>query len=407
MNQHLTRAFSPTKLGSLTLNNRIIKAATFEGKSPHGIPGQAFIDFHKQMCEGGIAMTTIAYCATEPDGRMHEHMLSMSESARAPLVKVLAELHSTGAKVSGQLAHCGYFSKNKNLERLKRPLGPSRRFNSLGLTIGRPFSGAMSEADIGYFIDSYFDAAVFMQDIGFDAIEIHFGHGYGLSQFISPLTNRRNDQFGGSIENRMRVPLRVLNAVRKAVGNDLPILGKINMFDAVRGGLREPEALVVAELLDKEGIDAIITSAGTSSHNPMPMFRGESIAPGIIQTAPNLVSRLLFQLIAAKMFQPLAYRELYFLDGHKRIRERVKTAKMVYVGGCHTVQSLQTVMRAGVDFVQIGRALIKDPAYVNNVLQQGEKYVNGCTHCNYCVTSFERPGGVRCILNEQGKNANE
>lgn len=350
-------------------------------------------------------MTTIAYCATEPDGRIHEDMLLMTEAMREPLSAMLDELHATGARVSGQLSHCGHFSKNKKLERLKRPLGPSRQFNTIGFMVGRPFAGAMTEADIDYFVNTYFDAAVFMKDIGFDAVEIHFGHGYGLSQFISPLTNRRHDKFGGSIENRMRVPLRALNAVRKAVGDDFPILGKIGMFDAVSGGLREPEALVVAELLDKEGIDAIITSGGTSSYNPMPMFRGESIAPGIIQTAPNLFSKLLFKLIAPKMFQPLEYRELYFLDGHKRVRDRVKTAQMVYIGGCHTMQSLQTVMQAGVDFVQIGRALIKDPAYVNNALQQGEHYVNGCTHCNYCVTSIDRPGGVHCILNQETQNA--
>lgn len=401
MNQDLKRAFSPAKLGGLTLNNRIIKAATFEGKTHKGIPSRALIDFHKQMGMGGVAMTTVAYCAPEPDGRMHENMLVMNESVREPLTKMLAELHTTGAKVSGQLAHCGYFSKNKKLERMKRPLGPSRQFNSLGFMVGMPFAGAMNEADIECFIKSYFDAAKFMQEVGFDAIEMHFGHGYALSQFISPLTNRRTDQFGGSIENRMRVPLRAFNAVRKAVGKDFPILGKMNMFDAVRGGLVESEALSVAELLDQEGIDAIVTTAGTSSFNPMPMFRGDSIAPGIIETAPTLFSKWLFKLTAPRMFRSLDYKELYFLDGHKRIRDRVKTAKMVYVGGCHTVESLQTLMQTGVDFVQIGRALIKDPAYVNNVIAQGEKYVNGCTHCNYCVTTTERPGGVHCILNQK------
>ena len=403
MNAHLQRALSPSRIVGLELRNRIIKAATFEGKTPGGIPTPELVDFHKKICDGGVAMTTIAYCATEPDGRIHEDMILMNETVRQPLSEMLNELHATGAKVSGQMGHCGHFSKNRNLQRLKHPLGPSKHFNNLGALVGRPFSGAMTETDIDYFINSFHDTAVFMKDIGFDAIEIHFGHGYALSQFISPLTNRRNDQFGGSIENRMRVPLRALAAVRKAVGDDFPILGKISMFDGVRGGIKEADALVVAELLDKGGIDAIITSGGTSSYNPMPMFRGASIAPGIIATAPNRFTKLLFKFLAPRMFKDLPYRELYFLDQHKRIRDRVKNAKMVYVGGCHTAESIETVMASGVDFVQLGRVLIKDPAFVNNLVAQGNAYDSGCTHCNYCVTSIDRPGGVHCILNvEQG-----
>ena len=399
MSEYLKRAFSPAKLGALTLKNRIIKAATFEGKTPNGVPGDALTSFHKEICEGGVAMTTIAYCATEPDGRIHQDMILMNEATREPLTAMLNELHSTGAMVSGQMGHCGHFSKNKDLQRLKRPLGPSRHLNSLGAMVGMPFAGAMSESDIDSFIQSYHDAALYMKHIGFNAVEIHFGHGYALSQFISPLTNRRSDQYGGTIENRMRVPLRALNAVRKAVGHDFPILGKMGLFDAVKGGLREVEALVVAQILDREGIDALITSGGTSTYNCMPMFRGKSIAPGIIETAPNWFSKLMLKAIAPRMFKDLPYHELYFLDGHKRVRDKVKNAKMVYIGGCHTMQSLEKVMAEGIDFVQLGRALLKDPAYVNNAMAQGREYVNGCTHCNLCVTTIEHPGGIYCNLN--------
>lgn len=344
-------------------------------------------------------MTTIAYCATEPDGRMHQDMILMTESTREPIKAMLDELHLTGAMVSGQMAHCGHFSKNKDLQRLKRPLGPSRHFNNLGAMVGMPYAGAMNDSDIHYFVQSYHDAAAFMKDVGFNAVEIHFGHGYALNQFISPLTNRRSDQYGGSIEKRMRVPLLALNAVRNAVGHDFPILGKMGMFDAVKGGVKEADALIVAEMLDKEGIDALITSGGTSTYNCMPMFRGESIAPGLIETAPNRFAKLMMKVIAPKMFKDLPYEELYFLDGHKRIRDKVKNAQMVYVGGCHTMESLAKVMAEGVDFVQLGRALLKDSAYVNNAMAQGMNYQNGCTHCNFCVTSIERPGGIYCHLN--------
>lgn len=400
MSPELKKALSPANLNGLELRNRIIRAATFEGKTPNGIPTRELIEYHKAPCEGGVAMTTLGYCATEPDGRLHEDMILMNESVRPQLTTLLNELHATGAKVSGQLGHCGHFSKNRNLQRLKRPLGPSPHFNNLGLMVGKPFAGAMSEKDIDLFVQSYHDTALFMKEIGFDAFEIHFGHGYGLSQFLSPLTNRRSDQYGGSIENRMRVPLRCYEAVRKAVGHDFPILGKQSMFDAVKGGLREKDALVVSETLDKAGIDALITSAGTSSYNPMPMVRGKSLAPGIIDTAPNAVAKFFLKFFAPKMFRELPYKELYLLDGHKRFRDRVKNAKMVYVGGCHTTESIEEVMRVGVDFIQIARALIKDPNMINNIRDKQHDYRNGCTHCNYCLTSIDRRGGVHCELND-------
>ena len=399
MSPELEKALSPAKLNGLDLRNRIIRAATFEGKTPKGIPTQELIDFHKAPCEGGVAMTTIGYCATEPDGRIHEDMILMNESVRPQLNKLLSELHATGAKVSGQLGHCGHFSKNRDLQRLKRPLGPSKHFNNLGMMVGRPFAGAMTEKDIDLFIQSYHDTALFMKETGFDALEIHFGHGYGLSQFISPLTNRRTDKYGGQIQNRMRVPLRAFEAVRKAVGDDFPILGKQSMFDGVKGGLKEQDALVVSQMLDQAGIDALITSAGTSSYNPMPMVRGTSLAQGIIDTAPNAFSRFFLKMLAPKMFRDIPYKELYLLDGHKRFRDVVKNAKMVYIGGCHTTESVEEVMRAGVDFIQVARVTIKDPDFVNNIRSNGHEYRSGCTHCNYCLTSIDRPGGVHCELN--------
>ena len=397
MDKALQRAFEPAQLGKLTLRNRIIKAATFEGKTPKGIPGKALKDFHLSVCEGGVGMTTIAYCATEPDGRIHEDMILMNESVRPEMESLIADLHATGAKVSGQLGHCGNFSRNKNLQRLKRPQGPSPKINNLGLLVGMPFTAAMAESDIATLVQSYHDAAAFMQEVGFDAIEMHFGHGYALSQFLSPLTNKRRDQYGGSIENRMRVPLKAYHAVRTAVGDKLPILAKISMHDGVRGGLSIEDSLASAKMLDQAGVDAIIPSAGTSSYNPMPMFLGKSLAPGIIDTAPNAVAKWLLKFMAPKMFRDKAYKELYLLEQHKHFRDHIKNAKMVYVGGCHTANSLQQVMQDGIDFVQVGRALIKDPDYVKNAQQQGINYNSGCDHCNYCVTSIDRVGGVHCV----------
>jgi 2,4-dienoyl-CoA reductase-like NADH-dependent reductase (Old Yellow Enzyme family) len=405
MSDYLEKAFSPAKLGSLELKNRIIKAATYEGKTPDGVPGDLLLDFHKAVVEGGTAMTTIGYCTTEADGRINDQMMWLHEAIRPQLTHMTSELKKVApdAKISGQITHCGNFSKNRKLQRLKRPLGPSRQFNMLGAPSGMPIAGAMSAQDIDHLVQTYHDAALFMKETGFDAAEIHFSHGYGLSQFISPKTNRRTDEYGGSLANRMRLPLRVLEAVRKAVGDNFPILGKMGMSDGIKDGLHFAEAIEVAAMLDAGGIDALICSAGTSSFNPMLYFRGDSLAKGLIEAEKNPITKLGLKLIGNKMFRNYPYHELYFLEDAKRIRDRVN-CHMIYIGGCTDLDSLGSVMKEGFDFVQLGRPLIKDPAFVNNAMAD-RNYKNGCTHCNRCAGLIEAPGGVYCPVNAEEQTA--
>ena len=399
MSEQLTKAFSPARLGTLELKNRIIKAATFEGKTPDGVPGELLLDFHKAVVQGGTAMTTIGYCTTEADGRINDQMMWMHEGIRDQLVHMNSELKKAApdVKISGQMTHCGNFSKNRKLQRLKRPLGPSRQFNMLGAPSGLPFAGAMSSADIDYLVQSYHDAALLMKQTGFDAAEIHFSHGYGISQFISPKTNRRTDEYGGSLANRVRLPLRVLDAVRKAVGDDFPILGKIGMTDGIKDGLQIDEAIEVAAMLDAGGIDALICSGGTSSFNPMLYFRGDTLDKGLIEVEKNPLMKLGLKLLGPKMFRYYPYEELYFLEDAKRVRDRV-SCQMIYIGGCTDVASIDKVMGEGFDFIQLGRPLIKDPAFVNHAMAD-HNYKNGCTHCNRCASLIESPGGVYCPLN--------
>lgn len=400
MSTHLDKAFGPASLGKLALKNRIIKAATFEGKTPDGIPGDLLLDFHRGIVNGGTAMTTIGYCTTEADGRISDQMMYIDDVIRPELKHLTSELKKSapGVKISGQMAHCGNFSRNRKLQRLKRPLGPSRQFNMLGAPSGMPFAGAMSIQDIDYLVQTYFDAATIMKETGFDAIEIHFSHGYGLSQFISPKTNRRTDEYGGSLENRMRLPLRALAAVRKAVGDDFPILGKMGMTDGIKEGLHIEEAIEVAAMLDVGGIDALICSGGTSSFNPMVYFRGDTLDKGLIEVEKNPITKLGLKIIGSKMFRYYPYHELYFLEDAMRIRDRVN-CQMIYIGGCTDLDSVERVMKAGFDFIQLGRPLIKDPSFVNNAMAD-RNYQNGCIHCNRCAALIEAPGGIRCPLND-------
>jgi 2,4-dienoyl-CoA reductase-like NADH-dependent reductase (Old Yellow Enzyme family) len=392
----LQKLLAPAQLNGLELPNRVIKAATFEGKYENGAPGPRLINFHKGFAAGGVGMTTLAYCAVEADGKVKDNMMHLHEGIRAELAEFTRTIHEAGAKVSGQMAHCGGFSQNSNLQ-TRRPLGPSFAFNMGGIPYGVPFVGAMNQANIDHVVDCFRSTASLMKSVGFDALEVHFGHGYGLSQFISPRTNKRSDEYGGSLVNRMRFPLMVLDAVRAAVGDDFPILAKMGLTDGVKGGLKIDEAVEVAAMLDAGGVDAIIPSGGTSSMNAMLMFRGESIVKGMIQTETNPLMKLGLKWLGPHMFKDYPYEELYFLDGAKRVRDRVN-CKLVYIGGTSTVQSLETVMRE-FDFVQLGRALIKDPAMVNNI-RRDSGYTNGCTHCNMCAGLISHPEGIRCVLND-------
>ncbi|MFT4519413.1 MAG: 2,4-dienoyl-CoA reductase-like NADH-dependent reductase (Old Yellow Enzyme family) [Halioglobus sp.] len=402
MSDYLNRAFSPATLGKLQLKNRILKAATYEGKTPDGIPGDLLLNFHREIVTGGTALTTIGYCTTESDGRINDQMMWMHDGIRDKLVHMNTQLKSAApdVKISGQMTHCGNFSKNRKMQRLKRPMGPTRQFNMLGAASGMPFAGAMTVKDIDYLVQTYYDAALLMKETGFDAAEIHFSHGYGISQFISPKTNRRTDEYGGSLGNRMRLPLRVLEAVRKAVGDDFPILGKMGLTDGIKDGLQIEEAIEVAAMLDAGGIDALICSGGTSSFNPMLYFRGETLEKGLIEVEKNPIMKLGLKLIGPRMFRYYPYEELYFLEDAKRVRDRVN-CQMVYIGGCTDVESIEKVMQQGFDFIQLGRPLIKDPAFVNNAMAD-RNYKNGCIHCNRCASLIEAPGGVYCPVNEEG-----
>ncbi len=395
MTDSLARCFSEARIRGLVLRNRLIKAATSLGKTPGGVPTPEFVRVHERIGQGGVGMTTLAYCAAENDGRLHENMLYMHEGIRPQLEALIERVHATGAAVAGQLGHCGGFSKNRELTG-RRPLGPSRGWNSLGLAHGLPFTGALSVAQILERVATFARAAEFMKSVGFDAIEIHFGHGYGIGQFISPRTNKRTDAYGGTLANRMRFALEVLEAVRLAVGDDYPLLGKISMHDGVSGGIGWDDSVEIAAMLEKGGLDVVVCSAGTSSMNPMMIFRGDSLLPGMLENEPSRFMRLALKLAGGRLFRSYPYEELYFLDRARRIRERVQCG-VCYIGGVCSSESIRAVMAEGFDFIQLGRSLLFDPDFPRRAARDPE-HRNGCTHCNRCATLIEAPGGVYCVL---------
>jgi 2,4-dienoyl-CoA reductase-like NADH-dependent reductase (Old Yellow Enzyme family) len=256
------------------------------------------------------------------------------------------------------------------------------------------FCDAMKRSDIDNLVQVYHNAAVFMKSVGFDALEIHFGHGYGLCQFISPLTNRRKDEYGGTLENRMRLPLRVLQAVREAVGKDFPLIAKISLTEGVPGGLNYDDAVEISKMLDAGGIDAIVPSGGTSTMNPMLMFRGDNMLPAMLKYEKSWLMRLILRLAGPIMFRSYPYEELYFLEYSKRIKDAVN-CKMVYVGGASTNASFKQLMQHGFDFIQLGRSLLSDPDLVKRS-RENVNFKSRCIHCNECVGTIGHNDGIHC-----------
>jgi 2,4-dienoyl-CoA reductase-like NADH-dependent reductase (Old Yellow Enzyme family) len=392
----LARALSPAKLGTLALRNRIIKTATYEGMTPEGRPSAALVRHHVELARGGVGMTTVAYCAVSPNGRTFAEQMWMREAIVPALAELTAAVHAEGAAVSLQLGHCGYFSRNTELPR-RQSLGPSRLLNEYGLLSGIPFSRAMSEDDLAAAVSDYAVSAERARRAGFDAIELHFGHGYLLSQFLSPFTNRRNDRYGGSLENRLRFPLEVLAGVRRAVGPEFPVIAKTNLRDGFRGGLEVEDAIGVCEALERAGIDAIELTGGFTSRTPFYLFRGKAPLAELIAVEKSRLHRIALRLFGRRAMRDYPFEELYFLPLAKQIRERVRVP-LVLLGGALSAGNLETAMREGFDFVAMGRALIADPDLIARIAD-GRAERSRCISCNKCVAEMDR-GGVRCVLDQ-------
>ncbi len=388
------KLFGPARLGGIELRNRIIKTATYEGMCPAGLPSDDLIRHHRDLAAGGVGMTTVAYCAVSPNGRTFEDQMYMRQEIVPKLRELVAEVHANGAAVSIQLGHCGYFSRNTMLPG-RRSLGPSFMLNEYGLMAGIPFARAMTEADIARVIDEFGESAAMAQRAGFDAIELHLGHGYLLSQFLSPAINRRRDAWGGNLDNRIRLPLAVVRRTRERVGPGFPILAKINLRDGFRGGLEIEESVEIARRLEAAGIDAIVMSGGFTSRSPFYLFRGGRPLKEMIEVERNPLQKLSLRLFGSRIIKEYPFKEMFFLDDARMVRRAVNTP-LVLLGGLVSLDNLETAMREGFDFVAMGRALIADPDLVRR-MQAGETARSRCISCNKCVAEMDRHG-VRCVL---------
>jgi 2,4-dienoyl-CoA reductase-like NADH-dependent reductase (Old Yellow Enzyme family) len=390
----LSSVFSPGSIGHLTLRNRVIKTATYEGMAPRGVPSEALVEHHRALAAGGVGMTTVAYCAVSPDGRTFEEQMVMTPDNVVPLRALTDAVHREGAAVSLQLGHCGTFSKNARVTG-GRPLGPSRSFNAYGLTAGIPFASAMTQPDMHRTAEDFAMATRLAGEAGFDAVEVHLGHGYLLSQFLSPATNQRTDDYGGSVDNRLRFPRQVISRVLEAARGRLAVLAKINLADGFRKGLQIGDALSVAKQLEADGVHALVLSGGFTSRTPLYLLRGGRPLASMIRVEKSWLQRLALRGFGKSVVKAYPFEELFFLPLARQVREAVRMP-LVLLGGAVSLDNLEQAMNEGFEFVALGRALIADPTLVAD-MQTGHKTRSRCNHCNECIAEMDA-GGVRCVL---------
>ncbi len=372
--------FTPFNIGPVTLRNRIIRSAAFENMAYGNSPSQDLYDYHLAVARGGVGMTTLAYASVNQSGLSFKGQLWMREAIVPELKRITDAVHAAGAKCSIQLGHCGNMTHRSTCGCM--PVGASGGFNLYSPTFVR----GLKLPEIDALVEDFGHAVELAREAGFDCVEIHAGHGYLISQFLSPYTNHRRDAYGGSLENRMRLMQRVIRRVMEAAGDDMGVLVKMNMYDGFRGGMQEDECLEVARELERLGVHALVLSAGFVSKAPMEVMRGAMP----LRTMAHYVPRLqymwfkpLLLLAGRKLMPTVPYREAYFLEDALKFRAAVKLP-LIYVGGMVSRQKMEEVLAQGFEGIQMARALIRDTEFVNK-LRSGEIDRSPCGHSNYCI----------------------
>ncbi|VBA48145.1 NADH oxidase [Mycobacterium attenuatum] len=379
----------PAKLGPLTLRNRVIKAATFEARTPDALVTDDLIEYHRLPAAGGVGMTTVAYCAVSPGGRTSGDGMWMRPEAVPGLRRLTDAVHAEGAAVSAQIGHAGPVADARSNK--AAALAPVRFFNPIAMR----FAKKATREDIDDVLAAHADAARLAVDAGFDAVEIHLGHNYLASSFLSPLINRRDDEFGGSLENRAKVARGLVLAVRHAVQQQIAVTAKLNMADGIRGGITTEEALTTAKWLqDDGGLDALELTAGSSLVNPMYLFRGDAPVKEFAGAfKPPL--RWGIRMTGHKFLREYPYRDAYLLRDARLFRAEL-SMPLILLGGITNRETMDLAMAEGFDFVAMARALLAEPDLVNRIAAEGQRVRSACTHCNLCMpTIYSR---TRCVV---------
>jgi 2,4-dienoyl-CoA reductase-like NADH-dependent reductase (Old Yellow Enzyme family) len=381
--------FAPATLGPVRLRNRTVKAATFEGRAPHGQVTDELIDYHLAVARGGVGLTTVAYLAVAPEGRTHREQVVVGPGTRDGLARMAEAVHEAGAAIAGQVGHAGPVANGRSNG--VHALAASRMPSPLSMQMVR----SASSADLARITKAYVATARTLVDAGFDVLELHMAHSYLISSFLAPGLNRRKDEWGGVLENRARLGRQVARAVRDAVGADVAVTAKISVSDGFKGGVTTDESLEYAAMLEADGcLDALQLSGGSSLMNPMYLFRGEAPVSEFAATMPAMVRFGMKTPVGRRFLKAYPFEEAYFREKQLRFREAL-SMPLMQLGGINRLDTMERSMADGFEFVAMGRALLREPDLVNR-LAAGRATEGVCIHCNRCMPTIY--SGTRCVV---------
>jgi 2,4-dienoyl-CoA reductase-like NADH-dependent reductase (Old Yellow Enzyme family) len=361
--------FDQTKINSMTLRNRLVRSATWEGMCEvDGRPTSKLTNWYRDLAKGGVGLIISGYTFVRPEGKQLPGKMGIHTDDFGPDMKAITRaVHDEGGKICIQMVHAGGQTDSATAGR--KPLAPS----AVKVEQFPEVPQELTKKEIAEIVNAFGEAAGRAKAWGYDALQLHGAHGYLINQFLSPLTNRRTDEYGGSIENRCRFLLEVYRKVRRTVGNDYPALIKLNGSDNLAGGLSMGDAVHAAKALSKEGIDAIEISGGTSASGDETPVRMKIDKPA---------------------------QEAYNLSLARKIKAAVSCPVMV-VGGFRSYEVAQQAIQSdGMDYISMARPFIREPDLALR-WQQGDTSPARCISCNGCFKPGLQEGGIYCVIEAQ------
>ena len=362
----ISKLFDKTSLGSIALKNRFVRSATWEGMAyEDGACTPALVDVISELAKGEVALIISSHAFVSPEGQAGPRQLAVYDDRFiSGLSRMTKAAHDGGSRIVLQLAHAGV-QADTSLTKLEA-VGPSSLLSGSG-SVGR----AMTPDEIEQTTAAFVAAARRAQAAGFDGVQIHAAHGYLLSQFLSPYFNRRTDEFGGSLENRARVVLTILEGISAKCGEKFPVLIKLNSEDFIDGGLAVEEMLRIAAMLDKADIDGIEMSGGSmdTASKFKPVRRG-----GL----------------------PSEDREVYYRAAASRFKSAIGVP-LILVGGIRSYTVAEKLIEDGIaDYISLSRPFIREPHLVAR-WKSGDTEKSACGSCNMCFRPIIEGSGMYCV----------
>jgi 2,4-dienoyl-CoA reductase-like NADH-dependent reductase (Old Yellow Enzyme family) len=369
--------FEPVKIKGMEVPNRFVRSATYDGcADKHGYVSEKQIRLFSELAEGGIGLIITGIAHVHPSGQISLFQNAMTKDDFIPgLKRLTSAVQDRGAKIAVQLFHAGRERAKFLRPKDGQAIAPS--FVEKDPFFTHTYR-SMTEDEIWDVVHAFGDAAKRAKQAGFDAVQVHAAHAYLLSEFLSPFTNRREDDWGGALENRLRIHHEIYEDIRRKVGEDYPVLVKIGVQDGFSGGLEFSEGKMAAERLAQWGYDALEISSG---------LRGKGYETAEFRTKINRVER-----------------EAYFRAWCKEIRSEVNVPVMM-VGGLRTFELMEEVVQKGeADFVSLSRPLIREPGLVN-AWKSGNRHRANCISCNKCFEALLQLKPLHCVQerSEDGK----